>query len=435
MVLGRLDSSGRLVAADPELEALQLEAGAALGQRLALPQIAAIAELARQLGTEVVRPAIAAAADHDVEVRVRAEPRGDEIALSLEDWTTRPAQGPRLAALIGAAEAGIAGAPELEWGTDEQLRVVALSPDLAKAIGTDLTEVVGEPLTRLLKLEEDADGDMALMRGVAARTSFSGQRCRSRGGDDMVLILDGDPVTSPDGRFAGFRGTARVAKQVGGPAGITDDGAGSLDDLLRSPLDRIIASAERIVERADGPLRSDYVGYGTDIASAARHLLSVIRGMSEAPAATGSQARIDISALAAEAVLLSEGLAEDRAVLVELERVSPLAAMGQERAVIQILVNLIGNAIRYSPRGGSVHIRFERTRGTASVCVSDQGPGIAAEDHQRIFERFERAHQDDSGTGLGLAICRRLARSMGGDVTVASRPGEGASFTLTLAAG
>ena len=96
-VLGRLDRSGRLIAADPELEALQREAGSRIGQMLALPQVAAVAQLARKLGTPVGRPAIAASAEHDIELWVNAKPEGDEIALSLEGWTVRPAAGPRLA--------------------------------------------------------------------------------------------------------------------------------------------------------------------------------------------------------------------------------------------------------------------------------------------------------------------------------------------------
>jgi signal transduction histidine kinase len=110
----------------------------------------------------------------------------------------------------------------------------------------------------------------------------------------------------------------------------------------------------------------------------------------------------------------------------------PLPASGEERAVIQILVNLINNAVRHSPDKGTVTLAFARTAGTASVTVSDQGSGIDSADQQRIFERFERAHAKEGGTGLGLAISRRLARSMGGDVTLQSAPGEGARFTLTL---
>jgi hypothetical protein len=82
-VLGRLDGAGRLISADPELETLQREAGASLGEPLALPQIAAVAQLARKLRTPVSRPALAASTDHDIELWVRATPEGDEVALSL----------------------------------------------------------------------------------------------------------------------------------------------------------------------------------------------------------------------------------------------------------------------------------------------------------------------------------------------------------------
>jgi signal transduction histidine kinase len=186
------------------------------------------------------------------------------------------------------------------------------------------------------------------------------------------------------------------------------------------------------VERAEGPLRSDYASYGNDIAAAARHLLSVLTSMSEEPAQ--AHRPIDLAALAAEAVVMLDSSTEERRVTIELESEESLSARGEDRAVIQILVNLIGNAIRYSPDGGTIRLKFSRTPGTASVTVCDEGPGIAASDQQRIFERFERAHPKEGGTGLGLAISRRLARSMGGDVTLDSAPGEGARFTLTLPA-
>jgi signal transduction histidine kinase len=129
-----------------------------------------------------------------------------------------------------------------------------------------------------------------------------------------------------------------------------------------------------------------------------------------------------------------EARAEERGIKLEAAQAGPLHASGEDRAVIQILVNLMGNAVRHSPEGGTVRLAFEKTAGTASVTVSDEGPGIDPADQQRIFERFERGDQKSVSTGLGLAISRRLARSMGGDVTLESAPGEGARFTLTLPA-
>jgi signal transduction histidine kinase len=432
-VAGRLDRAGRLISADPELEALQREAGSTLGQALALPQIAAVAQLARNLRTPVSRPALAASTDHDIELWVQATPEGDEVALSLEGWTIRSPAGPRLAAFLGGGTEADTGGARNEWAADEELRIISLSPDLAELLGVDPADVAGQALTRVVRLEEDENGEMPLISALAARRGFTGQHARSRSDEGRSVVLSGEVVTGADGSFAGFRGSMQSEGETTTsiPARtIAFDHA--LDEVLRSPLDRIIESADRIVERADGPLRSDYASYGNDIAAAARHLLSVLTSMSEEPAQP--QRSIDLAALAAEAVVMLDSPAEERDVTIELENGKPLSANGEERAVIQILVNLLGNAIRHSPEGGKIRLIFSRTPGTASVTVSDEGPGIAAADQQRIFERFERAHTKEGGTGLGLAISRRLARSMGGDVTLDSAPGEGSRFTLTLPA-
>jgi signal transduction histidine kinase len=433
-VLGRIDKSGRLISADPQLEALQREAGSSVGHVLALPQIAAIAELARKLGIPVSRPAIAASLEHDIELWVRATPEGDQVELSLEGWTERPPAAPRLATLLGRGTEVESSASSHEWAADEELRLISIAPDLAKDLGIDLDQAAGQPLTRLFKLEEDEAGEMPLISALAARRSFTGQRARSRADDNRTVSLSGEVVTAAGGSFAGFRGTAE-SEAVGALS--TDSGRTSafdaaLDEALRSPLDRIIESAERIVERADGPLRSDYASYGTDIATAARHLLSVIHSMSEDP--TQGHRAIDLAALAGEAVVMLDSTAEERGIKLDIDARDMLPASGEERAVIQILVNLIGNAVRHSPDGGTVELAFAETSGTASVIVSDHGLGIDPADQQRIFERFERADTKAGGTGLGLAISRRLARSMGGDVTLDSAPGEGARFTLTLPA-
>lgn len=430
-VLGRLDRAGRLIAADAELENLQREAGSEIGQKLAIPQVAAVAQLARKLGTPVARPAIAASADHDIDLWVNAKPDGDEIALSLEGWTVRPAAGPRLSTILGGGTDVAEASAQNEWATDEELRIISLSSEFAGLLGVDVGDAAGSALTRVLRLEEDANGEMSLISALAARRSFSGQRARSRSDESCVVALKGEVVTAADGSFAGFRGTAESeANTVANLRSPALDHA--LDELLRSPIDRIIESAERIVARSDGPLRSDYASYGNDIATAARHLLSVLRAMSEDPSQV--HGLVDLASLAGEAVIMLESSAEERGVHIEIGRPEPLRARGQERAVIQILVNLIVNAIRYSPENGTIRLSFVKTSGTASVTVADEGPGISAGDEQRIFERFERAHTKEGGTGLGLAISRRLARSMGGDVTLDSTPGEGARFTLTLPA-
>ena len=428
-VNGRVDAKCRLIAADDALASLQREAGADIGDELALPQVAAVARLALKLNIAVERAALAASNDRDIDLWVRAQPDGDEIALSLENWQERPASGSRLASLNLANQPDEHSATaRYEWSADSELQITALSAGLAQALGVDAAQAVGLPLTRVVQLIDADNGDMPLISALAARRDFTGQSARSRSNPDFQLSLDGQVVTGEDGAFQGFQGVASASSMA--PAGKLSAADDALDSVLRSPLDRIIAEAGQIVGRSDGPLRSDYASYGNDIAAAARHLLSVINAMADESGE--GHGPIDLGGLAAEAVMLLEAAAEEGEVTIALEERMQLPATGEERGVIQILVNLVGNAIRHSPPGGIVSLAFGSDDDRSWVTVADQGKGIAPADQQRIFERFERADEASGGTGLGLAISRRLARSMGGDVTLDDSGPGGTSFSLTL---
>jgi signal transduction histidine kinase len=207
-----------------------------------------------------------------------------------------------------------------------------------------------------------------------------------------------------------------------------------LDEALRSPLDRIISAAERIVDRSEGPLRSDYAAYAGDIAAAGRHLLSVIRSMTDQEAARPSD-QVDMALAAAEAIHLVQPTADERSVQVELVGADQaMMAGGESRGAVQILVNLLGNAVRHSPERATIAVIVEQREDRMAVTVADEGPGIAETDQERIFDRYERVGDSPGGIGLGLAISRRLARSMGGDIELQSAPGQGARFTLLLPA-
>ncbi len=110
------------------------------------------------------------------------------------------------------------------------------------------------------------------------------------------------------------------------------------------------------------------------------------------------------------------------------------AAVGDRREVQRILTNLIGNALKFTPEGGHVELAGSFDGAYAVMAVRDDGPGVAADDRSRIFDRFYRvdAQAAVSGTGLGLAIARDLARAMGGDLAVASVHESGSSFVLVL---
>jgi signal transduction histidine kinase len=252
------------------------------------------------------------------------------------------------------------------------------------------------------------------------------QRAVLHGAPETPIQLCGEPIEGPDGAFAGFRG------QISGANGEEQrpvQPGSAFEELLREPLDTIISEAEQIASRNDGPLRSDYAAYASDIASAGRHLLEVLRSLGKEPVA--ELERVNLAALARDAVSLVQPQADERGVRIEQEGTPELAVRAQARPVTQILVNLIGNAARHSPYGRAVQVIVSGGE-VAKVTVADQGPGVADRDRERIFERFEQAEPREDGAGLGLAISRRLARSLGGDISLDSREGEGARFTLTL---
>ena len=105
----------------------------------------------------------------------------------------------------------------------------------------------------------------------------------------------------------------------------------------------------------------------------------------------------------------------------------------------EILDNLLDNAIKYTPEGGSVSVHWRSNGAVAQIAVRDSGIGITPEDQERIFERFYRVDKARSrelgGTGLGLSIVKHLAQSMNGAVAVESEVGKGSTFTVELPVG
>jgi signal transduction histidine kinase len=432
-VSGRVDREGRLVSADPPLLRLQQEAGSKLGAPLALPQLAAVVRSAMKLGVPLSRAVIAASSDQDLDLWVRIEPDAEGARLTIDGWNARPPAPPRLT-LVGSEP--LPDEDELSTGfgftTDAELKFSRIDDRVAARLGLDSKSIIGQPLTRHFLLTDNGDGMMPLLAALASRQDFVGQRARIRGDGETEVTLNGAALISSKDGFAGYEVEVVLEGQAAGKAGPIFDPA--LDEALRSPLDRIISAAERIVDRSEGPLRSDYAAYAGDIAAAGRHLLSVIKSMTDQESAR-VEAPVDLADAANEAIQLVETRAEERRIRFELVGTTePLPANGEARGVVQILVNLLGNAVRHSPEGGTIAVIGERRGDKVAVTIADEGSGIAEADQERIFERYERVGDTPGGSGLGLAISRRLARSMGGDIQLQSAPGEGARFTLILPA-
>jgi signal transduction histidine kinase len=193
--------------------------------------------------------------------------------------------------------------------------------------------------------------------------------------------------------------------------------------------------------RLAGPLSEQYADYASEIVTASQHLLSLLDDLSdleaiEAEGFSTAPDRIDLAELARKAAGILAVRAQEKNIRIDAPpHGESLPAIGEFRRVLQILLNLIGNAINYSPEGSSIWIRLEGVGDRAKAVVADQGQGLSEKDMKVIFDKFERlGRSGDGGSGLGLFISRRLARAMGGELSVESAPGRGARFNLELPA-
>ena len=143
---------------------------------------------------------------------------------------------------------------------------------------------------------------------------------------------------------------------------------------------------------------------------------------------------VQLAPLLAEAILTLRPLAAEKRQRLEIamaDRVPPVRADRQR--TLQVVSNLVGNAIKFTPPGGRITVRAWHAGPNAVVCVDDSGAGIAPEDLPHVFERFWQARNERrTGAGLGLAIARSIVEAHGGRIWVESRPGHGARFFFTL---
>ena len=440
---GIVDAAGRLIEADAPVRELHAKAGGDEGGVLAVPQVAAVARLARRLQAAIVQTALVAAGDKDVEIVVRAEPSGGNIRISFEKWVEAP--GRSLSGTFDREADLERASADWSWEVDSQLRFARLSPLAAGMIRSSVAAIPGKPLTALFRLRESEDGSLPILTALASRIGFDGQLAEVRGGDGECVILSGQPVIGSSGEFLGLRGSV-AGRTQDDPQ---DEGSGAalemafgekLDEALRAPLAQIIKEAEALARQQAGPLAPSYAGYAADINSAARHLLSLVDDLSVLQSAgriglSSDMSAIDLAAAAREAVSLLRRQAEEKGVTLVLPPDEKVDAIGDYRKVVQVIVNLITNAVRYSPEHAPVLVQFRSGNGKASVSVVDQGKGIHPSDQNRIFEKFERLDPSEpGGTGLGLFTSRELARAMGGDIKIESALGKGSCFTLSLAA-
>jgi signal transduction histidine kinase len=254
--------------------------------------------------------------------------------------------------------------------------------------------------------------------------------------DGTELWLSFVAVRSPGGVVYAFRDLTvdrglEVAKS---------DFIATVSHELRTPMTAVLGAAKTLL-RDDielGPERRrqllEMIGaQGTRLTQITEEVLLANR-LDRGDLRVGSE-RVDVAELARDAVETMRQHAPET-ISLAAEANGSAAAIGDRNRIEQVLVNLIENAVKYSPEGGEVVVSTASSAASVRVEVADHGMGIAPAEHEPIFEKFYRADPQHravpSGTGLGLYICRELVRRMGGTIGVRSRPGEGSTFFFQL---
>jgi signal transduction histidine kinase len=210
---------------------------------------------------------------------------------------------------------------------------------------------------------------------------------------------------------------------------------------LRTPLNAIIGFSQVLRQRLFGEINAKQEEYLDDILASGNHLLDLINDVLDLSKVEAGQIELDVATFSLRealerGVVMVRERATKNGVRLSLELGADVDLVdGDERRVRQVVFNLLSNAVKFTPRGGSVLVASAREDGEVLVSVTDSGPGIAADDQERIFEEFQQTDvgvQQREGTGLGLALSKRLVELHRGRIWVESRPGHGSRFVFTL---
>ena len=209
---------------------------------------------------------------------------------------------------------------------------------------------------------------------------------------------------------------------------------------LKTPLSTIKILIETLLyqEPMDEGMCREFLG---DINKELDRLNSIINDQLTLASMDGGEKPMDtsptsLSDIVGEAMARLKPLARERGIEMEGQIAQGIVVNGDAMRLTQVVYNLVDNAIKYTPRSGSVHVELTKKDKKAYVRVTDTGIGIPKEDQAHIFDRFYRVDKarsrETGGTGLGLSIARQLARLHGGDITVTSKENEGSTFIVEL---
>jgi signal transduction histidine kinase len=258
----------------------------------------------------------------------------------------------------------------------------------------------------------------------------------SRGSlDQRVLVKSKDEEIET--LAATFNGMLdRIQSLMGGIKEISDNIAHD----LRSPITRIRGIAEMTL--TIGKSVREYEDMAVNTIDECDQLLDMINTMleiseTEAGAVTLASKKIDLGSLLQDACDLFRATAEAKGLTIVFKPCDHSSVYGDNPKLQRLMVNLLDNAVKYTPPGGTITVSVKQSDGRMVTAISDTGIGISEEDLPRVFTRFFKCDpsRSQAGCGLGLNLAKAIVHSHGGTIRVASSPGKGSTFTVSLPQG
>jgi PAS domain S-box-containing protein len=327
--------------------------------------------------------------------------------------------------------------------------------------GYTADEIIGRHFSAFYPPEDIAAAKPARELKIAAREGKfeeEGIRIRKDGGAFWANVVI-TAVRDRDGSLVGFakvtrdlterraaqeRAIADARRLAKAEAANTAKGEflAAMSHELRTPLNAIGGYTELLSLGLGGPVNSEQLDYLERIRKSQQHLLGIISDLLnfsriEAGHISYDAVPIQLNKVIESVMPMVESAAAAKAIHMEIQAASAdCVAVGDRARVDQILLNLLSNAIKYTSTGGRITVKCGASADAASISVIDNGRGVPREKLEAIFEPFVQLGRSLSsaheGMGLGLSISREMARAMRGDLIVASKVGEGSTFTLML---
>jgi PAS domain S-box-containing protein len=347
----------------------------------------------------------------------------------------------------------VENAADLIITTDLDDRILTWNRGAAVLFGYGKDEVIGKHLSILLPPERFHE-----LEEMRAKVEISGGlrdievRSKRKDGAMIYLSLSVSPIRDVEGKIVGFLRIAkditekkRYERRLKDLDKMKSDFVSNVSHELKTPLTSIKGSVDNMLDGLTGALNEKQIRYLARIKSNTDRLSRLINDLLdlsriEAGRVEVRRASLPLTALAEEVAEHLKQLAAEKLIRIEVPPPDPQMTVWADRdKVTQVLMNLIGNAVKFTPQDGKVIVAIEKNGNDyIQISIADNGPGIRPEEADKIFSKFYQVanvdKQKPQGSGLGLAISKALVEMHGGKIWVESKLGRGSTFYFTLPA-